>query len=136
MLLYCHLQVHTNEFTHVPMSHRIFSSENRPYLEDTLKVCHDTHLLVDLRRLGKAGWTIEVIKLEDIAASLRCSSNQLWSVDLNKVVVDEELSEELADSGREFENGLLSWRAQIKHSIVQASHHSDQWKWLFSLRTA
>ena len=93
-----HFQVEADELAHVTMSERVFGSENGTDFEDTLEVRHDTHLLVELGRLGQACGLVEIFETENVRSSLRRSSQELRSVNFNKAVLEDELSENFADS--------------------------------------
>ena len=59
-----------------------FAPEHRPDLKHPLKVRGDGHLLVQLRRLRKAGGYAHVVQHEDRRAALTGPRNQLGCVDL------------------------------------------------------
>jgi hypothetical protein len=61
-----HLDIQPYELAHMPMSKGILSSEDRSDLVNSLEVTHNTHLLVKLRGLSQACFSIEVTKSEDI----------------------------------------------------------------------
>src|SRR5205085_3054899 len=52
-------------------------TKNRAYLKDALKDSHH-NLLVELRTLCQERWSSEVVKLEDVRATLGRCSNDLW----------------------------------------------------------
>lgn len=69
VLLDGHLQIETDELAHVSVGERVFSPEDGADLEDPLEVTHNTHLLVELRRLRQAGRLAEVLEVEYVRAS-------------------------------------------------------------------
>ncbi|KAH3666816.1 hypothetical protein OGAPHI_003265 [Ogataea philodendri] len=87
----------------------------------------DTFLLlfVELRRLGQISRTFEVVDLENVGSTFRSSSNHLWSVSFHKLALDQELLEQLTDSGLQSENGLVCHGSQINHTSVQTGVQID-----------
>ena len=80
------------------MSERVFSSKNRADFEDSWEITHHTHLFVKLGRLSKASFSIKVTEAKDICTSFRATTNELRSMDFDKISFDQKLSEKLANS--------------------------------------
>lgn len=132
MLLNSHLDIQPNELTHMSVSERILSSENWTNFEYTLEITHNTHLLIKLRRLSKACFFTEILKTEDIGATLRTTSYQFRGMDFDEVIISQEFSEDLAYSRWNSENSLLSCCSEIDDSVVKSSFHfNDCLLWLF-----
>lgn len=70
VLLDGHLQIETDELAHVAMGERVLSSENGADFKDSLEIAHNTHLLVELRRLRETRGLAEVLETEDVGATL------------------------------------------------------------------
>lgn len=75
-ILDLHLEIETSELSHVPRSVRVLGPENGANAENTLATSSNLELLVELGRLSKEGLLAEVSKTEDVAATLRCSTNE------------------------------------------------------------
>ena len=123
MLFDCHLDIQSDEFTHVAMGEWVLCSENWTDFKYTLEVTHNTHLLIELGRLCETGFSVEIVETEDIWSSFWSTSDQLWSVDFYKIIIETVFSEELADSWGQFKDGLLSSGSEIDYSIVETSFH-------------
>lgn len=82
------------------------------YLEHSLHVCADGHLLVELRALGEIRLAVKVLELKDIGPALTGGSDHLGAVDLHKVLAQEELPEQSADSTLDAEDGLIGLSLQ------------------------
>lgn len=126
VLLDHHLQIEAYELAHMAVSEGVFCAEDRSDFKDSLEIGHHAHLLVELGRLGQTGLAVKVAELEDVAASLGTTSNELGSVDLDEVVVYAELPEELTDSRGKLEDGLLGGRPKVYHPVVEASLHAHR----------
>ena len=62
------LKVESGELGHVAVGEGLLRAEDGPDLEDLVKVAHQGHLLVELRRLGEVSVTVEVGEAEDVGA--------------------------------------------------------------------
>lgn len=93
-----HFEIETSEFAHVTMSESVFCSEDRANFEHSFEVTLNAHLLVKLRRLGKACILLEVLELEDVGTTFGRASNQFRSMDFNEVLAVQVLTEQLADA--------------------------------------
>lgn len=120
-----HFNIQSGELTHVSVSEGLLGSEDGADLEDSVEVGHDTHLLVELRRLGEASLLVEVLELEDVGSSLRSTSDELGGMDLDESVLEKELSEELADSRGDSEDGLVGGCSEIDDSVVESGLESN-----------
>ena len=118
-----HFNVETNELTHVSVSEWIFGSKDGSDFKDSLEISHDAHLLVELRGLSKASFTIEIAECENIGSSFWTATDEFRTVDFNKIIVDNKFSEEMADSWRKLENSLLGSGSKIDDSVVETSLH-------------
>jgi hypothetical protein len=127
MLFNGHLDIQSDEFTHMSMSEWIFSSEDWTNFKYTLEISHNTHLFIKLRRLGKASFSVEVTETKNVWSSLWSTSDQLRSVDFDKILFKTELSEKLTYSWRQFKDGLFSCSSEIDNSIVKTSFHFNNW---------
>lgn len=127
MLLNGHLDIQSDEFTHVSMSEWVLGSENWTNFEYTLEISHNTHLFIKLRRLSKASFSVEITETEDVWSSLWSTSNQLRSMDFDKVLFKAELSEKLTDTWRQFKDGLFGSCSKIDDSIVKTGFHFNNW---------
>lgn len=123
MLFDCHLDIQSDEFTHVTMGEWVLCSENWTDFKNTLEVTHNTHLFVKLGRLCETGFSVEIAETEYIWSSFWSTSDQLGSVDFYKIIIETEFSEELADSWGQFKDGLLSSSSEIDYSIIETSFH-------------
>lgn len=74
-----------------------FLSSLFSYLEDAFHISANGHLFVQLWALCKTGLPVEVLYSEDFRASLRRAADEFWRVDLDKVFLREEVSEEVGD---------------------------------------
>ena len=88
-----HLHIQASELAEMSVGVWIFSSEDRSDLEYSVEATAKGHLLVQLRGLSEAALLIEVLELEDIAATFWGSSDQLGRVNFNELLLHEELSE-------------------------------------------
>lgn len=119
-----HLQIQTCELAHVPVGEGVLRPENRAHFEHPFEVGHHEHLFVELWGLSEAGLLVEVVQFEDVGPALAGPSDQFWRVDLHEVVFVTELSEELAHSGRETENGLFAGGSQVDDPVIQSGLHA------------
>lgn len=81
-----HFKIQTSEFTHVTMGEGVFSSEDGTNFEDSFEVRLDTHLLVELGRLGKTGILTEILQLEDVGTTFGRATDKLGSVDFDEIL--------------------------------------------------
>ena len=100
MLFDGHFNIETHELAHMSMSERIFSSEDRTNFEHSLEISHNTHLLIKLRWLSEASFTIEIVESKDICTSFWTASDEFGCVNFNEIIIDDKLSEKMADSWR------------------------------------
>lgn len=125
VLLEGHLHIETNELGHVSVSVGVLGSEDGSNLKHSLKVTRHEHLLVQLGRLGQEGITLEVVELENVSSTLGGGSNHLGSVDLNEALGHEELSEQLANTVLDTENGLVGLGSEINASGIKTGIEVD-----------
>ena len=78
MVLEFHLHIETSEFTEMSVGVRVLSTEDWTNLENSLQITTKSHLFVELRTLGKASISLEVLELKHVGTTLRCSTNQFW----------------------------------------------------------
>lgn len=84
VLLNGHFNIQTCEFTHVSVGKTVFGSENWTNFENSVEISHNAHLLVELGRLGEAGFSVEVLHLEDVGTTFGSTGNELGGVDFNE----------------------------------------------------
>lgn len=108
-----HLNIHTREFTQMPVSKWILSPEHRPDLEHSFQVRADSHLLVQLWGLSQACINVELLGFEHSWTTLTRACDQFGSVDFDEVFVDQVVTPELADFGFDFLDGLRGCSSQI-----------------------
>ena len=82
-----HLKIETSELTKMPWSVRVLSPKNWSNFEDTAEVTAQSHLLVKLRTLGQASILLKVLELENISSTFRGTSDELWSMNFNEVIL-------------------------------------------------
>ncbi len=70
-----HFQIHSCKFTQMSVSMTVLSSEDWSNFKHSLKITHNSHLFVELRRLGQTSSFAEIIQFEHIWATFRCSPN-------------------------------------------------------------
>ena len=107
MRLKGHFQVNSHEFSHVTMGEGILGTENRGYFKNTFQITTNGHLFVELRRLGQKGFRFEVGHLEHVTAPLRSGTDQLRGMNFNKVIFEEEFTEQVTHTRLNPENGLI-----------------------------
>eukprot|EP00964_Phaeocystis_antarctica_P144125 scaffold109821_cov63-Phaeocystis_antarctica.AAC.2 len=95
------------------------ASKTTKYLEDALEVGHQSHLLVELRRLREVGLAPEVLDGEDVRPPLGGGAHELGRVDLREALREQELAEELAHAVLHAEDALVGRRAQVDDAVVQ-----------------
>jgi len=118
VLFNCHLDIQAYELTHVPVGEGVLGSKNRPDLKDSLEISHDAHLFVKLGGLGKTSFFIEITESEYVGSSFGWPSDQLGSMNFDEVIIDDKLSEYMANWRGQFENSLFSCGSQINDSVV------------------
>ena len=79
-----HLHVEPHELGHVAVGERVLGAEDGAHLEDALEVAHQSHLLVQLRRLREVREAVKVLDLEDVGATLGGGCDELRRVDFCK----------------------------------------------------
>lgn len=123
-----HFEIETGELSHVPVALAVLCAEDGGNLKDLLHVAGNEHLLVELRALGEVGLGLEVCDLKDVGASLGCSTEKLRGMELGKVAGGKELAEELADTRRDAEDGLVGKCPQIDNTVVETGRQRDSSK--------
>jgi hypothetical protein len=77
-------------------------------------------LLVELWTLSQASFLSEVLELKDIRTTFRGTTDHLWGVNLNEIILDHEVSVKFADSRLKLKNGLIGWYSQVDDSVVKS----------------
>uniref|UniRef100_A0A7S3CR00 Uncharacterized protein n=1 Tax=Strombidium rassoulzadegani TaxID=1082188 RepID=A0A7S3CR00_9SPIT len=119
VLLDRHLHIEARELAQMPVRVGVLGPEHGSDLEDAVEVGAESHLLVELGALGEAGLLAEVLELENVGPALGGPSDHLGGVDLDEVVLDHELSVELADAGLDLEDGLVRGHSQVDDAVVE-----------------
>jgi len=109
MLLNGHFHIETCELAQMSVGVGIFSSEDWSNLEDTIKITTESHLLIELWTLSKTSGLVEIFECEYVGASLRCTTDHFWGMNLNEIVFHHKFSIKSADSGLESKDGLVCW---------------------------
>mmetsp|Transcript_19911 Transcript_19911/g.33306 ORF Transcript_19911/g.33306 Transcript_19911/m.33306 type:complete len:214 (+) Transcript_19911:374-1015(+) len=132
MILEGHFYVKPRELGHVSVSEGLLRSKDRAHLKDSRHVCHQGHLFVQLGTLCQVGIALKIVYAEHIRTSLRCATDELWSVDLLEIVLQQKLPEEHAHPRLETKDGLVRHRSQVDDAVVQADvlTHCGQ-RWIF-----
>lgn len=98
MLLDLHFQIEAGELAQMAMRKRVLSPENRTHFKNAPVIGADTHLLMQLRRLGQASRLPLVIQGENRRPPFAGPGQQLRRVDLNEVVRHQVLTKELSSA--------------------------------------
>ena len=125
MILEFHLKIEACKLAQMPWGVRVLSSENRSDFEDTAEITAQSHLLVKLRTLGQTCILLEVLEFENICSTFRGTSNELRSMNFNKVILIHELSVNCANSRLQPEDSLIGGYTKINDTIIEADILSD-----------
>mmetsp|Transcript_76829 Transcript_76829/g.169700 ORF Transcript_76829/g.169700 Transcript_76829/m.169700 type:complete len:213 (+) Transcript_76829:629-1267(+) len=133
VILERHLYVKPSELGHMSVSEGLLRSKDRAHLKDSRHIGHQGHLFVQLRTLCQVGIALKIVHAEHIRTSLRCATDELGSVDLLEIVLQQKLPEEHAHSRLETKDGLVRHRSQVDDAVVQAdvlTHRGQRWIFL------
>lgn len=121
VLVDTHLNIEPHELRQVTVGVRILSPEDATDLKHAgCNVRHDRHLLVQLRRLGKARGAVEVVEVENGRTSLARASEELGSVDREEADALAVLAELTLNSSRVAQDGLRRSGAVVQPAHVEA----------------
>jgi hypothetical protein len=98
MLFDDHLHIEASKLAKMSICVAMLGSEHWSYLENSLEVSHKSHLLVELWALSEASILTKVLEGENVRSSLRSTSDHLWRMDFNKVILEHELSVKFANT--------------------------------------
>ena len=115
------LKIEAGELGCVLVGIGLLCSENRAGLEDTLKACSHSHLLIELGRLCKVCKSVKILNLKYIGTGLTCSSDELGGVDLNEVALYEELAESIGKGGLHLECKLILLTTEVDPSVIHTN---------------
>lgn len=97
----------------------VLRTEDWGNLENVLHITGNTHLLVQLRTLGQIAIALEVLDLEDVAATFCGRTDQLGGEDPPRTALDHVLGEQLGNTTGDPGDGLAGLGLEVKDTVVQ-----------------
>lgn len=77
-----HLSIEANKFTEMSVGEGLLGPENVADFIDSFDISHDCHLLIELRGLGKRGFSAKIVEGKYLRSSFRGAWDYLWAVNL------------------------------------------------------
>src|SRR6266487_4628307 len=110
--------IHLPDLVQMGRLFELLSPEYRKNGEDFLER-YRAHLLVELRRLGKIRFSLEILQREQLSTPFTCRGNNHRRLDLHVTALQEELPERLEDLRLDLEDSIRLLAPKIQDPPVE-----------------
>mmetsp|Transcript_4880 Transcript_4880/g.7168 ORF Transcript_4880/g.7168 Transcript_4880/m.7168 type:complete len:351 (-) Transcript_4880:751-1803(-) len=122
-LLDLHFKIKPHELGQVAARVAVLSPEHWPDLKDTLHIAHNTHLLVELRRLCKAcrllvARALHILEFKHLCTALTRTRDNFGRVDLAEALLQERCTKIVTNGRADSENGVLRGNTHVDNAVV------------------